>query len=60
MSNDEKMCIIGFGRMGIYAAGLFSQDFQVKVVSSRDVGKDVTVGMAHYLGIALDLSPNQV
>ena len=36
------MCIIGFGRMGIYAAGLFSQDFQVKVVSSRDVGKDVT------------------
>ena len=37
MTTKSKMCIIGFGRMGKRCAKLFSDGFQVEVISGRDI-----------------------
>lgn len=41
---NKKMCVIGFGRMGKRAAKLFSEGFEVEVISSRNVESEL-VGM---------------
>jgi prephenate dehydrogenase len=45
LSSNERMCIIGFGRMGKRAAHIFSKRFTVKIISSRDVAEEaITTG----------------
>ena len=47
MPGNEKMCIIGFGRMGKRAAQLFSRGFDVAVLSARNVEEEArTAGAA--------------
>ena len=37
MSKKSKMCVIGFGRMGKRCAKVFSEGFEVEVISRRDI-----------------------
>jgi hypothetical protein len=37
MPQRPKMCIVGFGRMGRICAKLFSQGFDVEIISRRDI-----------------------
>lgn len=46
MRNKEKMCIIGFGRMGRRIAEIFSPGFEIMVISNRDIEDEVTASGA--------------
>ena len=42
----KRLCIIGFGRMGKQAVNAFADQFQVEVISSRDISSElVDVGV---------------
>jgi prephenate dehydrogenase len=37
----KRLCIIGFGRMGKQAVNAFADQFQVEVISSRDISSEL-------------------
>lgn len=41
MISKKKMIIIGLGRMGIRAANLFNEGFEVEIISNRDIQSDI-------------------
>lgn len=47
--STKHMTVIGFGIMGKEYARLFAQDFQVGVISSRDVSSEIQQVGAHHL-----------
>jgi prephenate dehydrogenase len=44
MVRENKMCIIGYGRMGKRAIRLFSGDFEIEVISRQDIEKELEEG----------------
>ena len=42
----KRLCIIGFGRMGKQAVNAFADQFQVEVISSRDISSELADGRA--------------
>ncbi len=47
----KRLCIIGFGRMGKQAVNAFVDQFQVEVISSRDISSELADGRAREVAI---------